>query len=209
MVRQGMLLVISAPAGTGKTTLCRELLRRFTGMRESISYTTRSPRPDEVNGADYHFISPAQFRRMIGQNTFAEWSEVHGNLYGTSLESLTEARANGADLLLNIDCQGTEKLKERFKDICSVFILPPSLQELRRRLEQRGTDTSVEIEGRLMRAAEEIRTAGGYDYIVVNDSLPKALDDISAILTAHRLKAVHMLPLARALICCSDPLHET
>jgi guanylate kinase len=193
MKREGLILIISAPSGAGKTTLCRELLKRFPGMRESISYTTRRPRPGEVHGQDYFFISPDEFQRMIRDDAFAEWAEVHGNLYGTALKTLEDARKSGIDLVLDIDCQGARQLKEQFGGGSYIFILPPSMDELRRRLESRSSDAPEVIERRIRRAAEEIRESRWYDYIIINDQLENAFGELSAIVVAHRLRTFRML----------------
>ena len=193
MKREGLIMIISAPSGAGKTTLCRELRRRFPEMKESISYTTRAPRPSEVNGEDYHFVSRAKFHDMVTQEAFAEWAEVHGNFYGTALATLVDARATGVDLLLDIDCQGALTLKERFEGGVYVFILPPSLKELRRRLEGRSSDAPDVIERRIKRASEEIREARWYDYIVINDNLENATSDLCAIVLAQFRKSFRML----------------
>jgi guanylate kinase len=193
MKREGLILIISAPSGAGKTTLCNHLLKRFPSMRESISYTTRPPRPGEVAGRDYCFVSYDQFQAMIAEDAFAEWAEVHGNLYGTALKTLEEARKNGIDLVLDIDCQGALKLKENFEGGAYVFILPPSMAELRRRLENRSSDAQEVIERRIARAAEEIREARWYDYIIINDVFDTAFEDLSAIVLAHNRKTFRML----------------
>jgi guanylate kinase len=193
MKREGLILIISAPSGAGKTTLCRELLKRFPGMRESISYTTRKPRPGEVHGQDYFFVSTEEFQRMIDEDAFAEWARVHDNLYGTALKTLEDARRNGIDLVLDIDCQGALKLKEQFEGGSYIFILPPSMVELRRRLESRSSDAPEVIERRIIRAADEIREARWYDYIIINDSIEDAFEGLSAIVTAHYHRTFRML----------------
>jgi guanylate kinase len=193
MKREGMVLIISAPSGAGKTTLCRHLLEIFPAMQESISYTTRQPRQGEVHGVDYYFVTRDVFMKMVDQDAFAEWAEVHGNLYGTALSSLKEARTNGIDMLLDIDCQGAMKLKEQFEGGCYVFILPPSMEELRRRLDNRSSDTPDVIEKRIVRAAEEIKEARWYDYIIINDSLEKALDELAAIVISNSRKTFRMM----------------
>jgi len=193
MKREGLIMIISAPSGAGKTTLCRELLKRFPTMRESISYTTRQPRNGEVEGEDYFFVSREEFQRMIAGDAFAEWAEVHGNLYGTALKTLEEARRNGNDLVLDIDCQGARQLKERFEGGSYIFILPPSMEELRRRLECRSSDAPAVIDLRINRAAEEIREARWYDYIIVNDRFENAFDELSAIVVAQSRRTFRML----------------
>jgi len=193
MKREGLILIISAPSGAGKTTLCNHLLQRFPAIRESISYTTRSPRPGEVDGKDYFFVPRERFLAMVEEDAFAEWAEVHGNLYGTALTTLEHARRNGIDLVLDIDCQGAMKLKENFEGGVYVFVLPPSMDELRRRLESRSSDSQEVIDRRIKRASEEIREARWYDYIIINDLFEKAFEELSSIVTAHSLKTFRML----------------
>lgn len=186
-------MIISAPSGAGKTTLCRKLRRRFPNMRESISYTTRLPRPGEVDGQDYNFVSRETFQTMVSEDAFAEWAEVHGNLYGTALKTLEDARKNGVDLLLDIDCQGALTLKERFEGGVYVFILPPSMKELRRRLESRCSDEQEVIERRIRRAATEIREARWYDYLIINDRIEDAFEELAAIVLAQSRRTFRML----------------
>jgi guanylate kinase len=193
MKREGIILIISAPSGAGKTTLCRALLERFPNMKESISYTTRTPRVGEVHGEDYFFVSREEFQRMVASDAFAEWAEVHGNLYGTALATLEEARRNGVDLVLDIDCQGARRLKEQIERCVYVFILPPSMAELRRRLESRSSDAQEVIDRRIERAAAEIREARWYDYIIINDNLEAAFEELAAIVLAHSRKTFRML----------------
>ena len=193
MKREGLIMIISAPSGAGKTTLCRQLLKRFPTMLESISYTTRSPRPGELNGKDYFFVSREEFQRMVAEDAFAEWAEVHGNMYGTALKTLEDARKNGIDLVLDIDCQGALKLKENFEGGVYIFILPPSMQELRRRLESRSSDSQDVIERRILRASAEIRESRWYDYIIINDLFENAFEELSAIVLAQNRKTFRML----------------
>jgi guanylate kinase len=193
MKREGLILVLSAPSGAGKTSLCRELFKTFPDMKESVSYTTRAPRPGEVEGVAYHFVSPEVFDRMVAEDAFAEWAEVHGNKYGTALSTLEEARKNGIDLVLDIDCQGAQRLKEQFDGGVYVFIMPPSMGELRRRLEHRSSDAQEVIERRIVRAAEEIREARWYDYIIINDNFDVACRELAAIVIAHRRKTFRMM----------------
>lgn len=193
MKREGLILILSAPSGAGKTSLCRELFKTFPDMKESVSYTTRAPRPGEVEGEAYHFVTGDEFDRMVAEDAFAEWAEVHGNKYGTALRTLEEARKNGVDLVLDIDCQGALKLKEQFEGGVYVFIMPPSMEELRRRLEHRSSDAQEVIELRIARAAAEIREARWYDYIIFNDNFDIACRELAAIVIAHRRKTFRMM----------------
>lgn len=193
MKREGIILIISAPSGAGKTTLCRALMERFPNMKESVSYTTRTPRAGEVHGEDYFFVSRDEFQRMVDSDAFAEWAEVHGNLYGTALATIDEARRNGVDLVLDIDCQGARRLKEQIERCVYIFILPPSMVELRRRLENRSSDTQDVIDQRIERAAEEIREARWYDYIIINDRFETAFEELAAIVVAHGRRTFRML----------------
>lgn len=193
MQQEGLLIVISAPSGAGKTTLCNGLVTRFPALKESISYTTRQPRAGEQDGVDYHFVSVERFKQMIAENGFAEWAEVHGNFYGTAIATLEQARVDGIDILLDIDCQGARILKDRGINGLFVFVLPPSMAELRRRLESRSSDAKEVIERRITRATEEIREARWYDYIVVNDRLDEAHEALASIVTAARQTTGRML----------------
>jgi len=193
MQQEGLLIVISAPSGAGKTTLCNALVSRFPALKESISYTTRQPRQGEQDGVDYHFVSVDRFKQMIAENGFAEWAEVHGNFYGTAIATLEQARVDGIDILLDIDCQGARILKDRGINGLFVFVLPPSMAELRRRLESRSSDAKEVIERRIARATEEIREARWYDYIVVNDRLDEAHEALASIVTAARQTTGRML----------------
>lgn len=193
MKREGLILIISAPSGAGKTTLCNGLLQRFPEMRESVSYTTRLPREGEVQGVDYHFITRQVFEEMIAEGAFAEWAEVHGNLYGTALGSLRAAFDDGIDLVLDIDCQGAQILREHLSGAVFVFILPPSMDELRRRLESRSSDAFDVIERRIQRAAAEIKESRWYDYIVINDNIDEALAELSAIVLSQMRRTARML----------------
>ncbi len=186
MPSEGLLIVISAPSGAGKTTLCNGLVRRFPALKESISYTTRAPRSGEQDGVDYHFVSLEQFQQMIDREEFVEWAQVHGNYYGTAIATLEQARTAGVDILLDIDCQGARILKERGIKAQFVFVVPPSMAELRRRLEARSTDDPEVIEQRIARATEEIRESRWYDYILVNDRLEDALEALASIVMSAR-----------------------
>jgi len=190
---RGLLIVISAPSGTGKTTLTRMLLKEFPNIEFSISFTTRKPRPGEVNGKDYWFISREEFLKRIEEGDFLEWAEVYGNLYGTSKSQVLKALNEGKDVLLDIDTQGALQVKENFPEAVLIFILPPSLEELERRLRNRGTDPEEVIEKRLKIAREEIKRAKFYDYIVVNDVLEVAYNKLKSIISAEKCKTKRFL----------------
>ncbi|HLF85525.1 MAG TPA: guanylate kinase, partial [Nitrospiria bacterium] len=175
MEKQGILFVVSAPSGTGKTTLCREMTIKLPNLTHSVSYTTRSPRADEVDGREYLFVNETRFREMIERNEFAEWAEVHGNLYGTHNGHLLDIMNRGEDILLDIDSQGAIQMKKRFKDGVFIYILPPSFEVLKSRLTDRGSESTEEIRKRLKKAKEEIWNYREYYYIVVNDDFKKAL----------------------------------
>jgi guanylate kinase len=186
MKRQGILFIISAPSGAGKTTLCKEVIDILPNLRHSVSYTTRAPRPGEVRGRDYFFVSPAEFAGMVAAGEFAEWAEVHGNRYGTAITTLEEYRAQGVDVILDIDCQGARQLKERYGEGVFIFILPPSFHELRRRLDLRNSDSDEVKDRRIKGAAEEIKESRWYDYIIINDVYSKAVEELKSVLIAER-----------------------
>ena len=183
----GNLYVVAAPSGAGKTTLVRLLLDGQQDIRLSISYTTRDPRPGEENGREYHFVDTAEFRSMIDRHDFLEWAEVHGNFYGTSQKWIADQLAAGVDVLLEIDWQGAQQVRSLFPAAIGIFILPPSMEELTRRLTGRGTDSSSVIARRLAAAQAEMRHVGEFDYVIINDSLEQALDDLRAVVRASRL----------------------
>ncbi len=193
-IREGILFVLSAPSGAGKTSLCREIIAFFPNLRQSISFTTRQIRNGERDGEDYHFIDQSTFEMMIRSGAFAEWAQVHGNLYGTSLATLEDGRQQGVDLLLEIDCQGAAQIRKNYRQGVFVFILPPSMAELKRRLEGRQTDPPEIVAQRLVNARYEIRQAGGYDYVVVNDEFAQAADELKAILRAEGCRSSRVLP---------------
>jgi len=193
MKRQGILFIISAPSGAGKTTLCKEVVDIFQNLRHSVSYTTRAPRPGEVHGRDYIFVSPSEFEKMITAGEFAEWAEVHGNHYGTAIKSLDEYRTKGIDVILDIDCQGARQLKERNGDGVFIFILPPSFHELRRRLDSRNSDSDEVKERRIRNASDEIKELGWYDYIIVNDLFSKAVEELKSVLIAEQCRTLRVI----------------
>ena len=186
--RRGILFIISAPSGTGKTTLCKQLTANLPGLWHSISYTTRKPRPGEEHGREYYFIGEQTFREMIARHEFVEWAQVYGHLYGTPRKSLAEKIEQGVDVLLEIDVQGAMQVKKRFEDSVSIFILPPSMAVLRARLHTRASDTTEEIQGRLNKVKEEVWSYREYAYVVRNEDLDRSLRDLTSIFWSERLK---------------------
>jgi guanylate kinase len=176
----GRLFIVSAPSGAGKTTLCREVLKRIPDLLYSVSTTTRAPRLGEVGGADYHFITKDQFLQKIAENRWAEWAEVHGNYYGTSADFITEGLSNGKSILLDIDVQGARQIRQRFSGSIAIFILPPSMTVLKDRLTSRQTDPPSVIEKRLAHAHVEISESSSYDHVLVNDGLSDSVEQLTA-----------------------------
>ena len=186
-IGKGTLFVISAPSGAGKTTLCQKLLKKMPGLRLSVSYTTRQPRKGEANDVDYTFVSKRKFMGMIERGEFAEWAAVHGNLYGTSMKRLRKLTAEGYDIILDIDTHGAMQLKSNYENAVYVFILPPSIGALEKRLVNRKTESEDIIAGRLDNAKTEIASYRNYDYIIINDRLDKACRELESIIIAAKL----------------------
>ena len=182
----GHVFILSAPSGAGKTTLLRAALERLPDLRYSVSYTTRAPRAGEVYGRDYVFISPAEFEDGIRADRWAEWAQVHGNYYGTSAEALSQALAEGRDVLLDIDVQGARQILKRFSQSVTIFIMPPSLEILEARLRSRGTDRPEAVTLRLRNAREEMAQKEMYRHVIVNDDLPTAVRELVAIIGSYR-----------------------
>ena len=186
--RPGLLFVVSAPSGAGKTSLVANLLTRFQSLSVSVSHTTRSPRAGEKDGISYHFIDVPTFDTMVAAGAFLEHANVFGNRYGTALDSVRQPLASGIDLVLEIDWQGAAQIRQLMPDAITIFILPPSLETLEKRLRQRGQDDDNVIERRLSKAREEMSHCSEYDYLVVNDAFDRAADDLAAIVRAERLR---------------------
>jgi guanylate kinase len=196
---QGRLYVVAAPSGAGKTTLVKALMQREPRIQFSVSYTTRKPRPNEVPGRDYHFVSAERFQEMIANNEFLEHARVFDNCYGTGVRTVQEALSNGEQLLLEIDWQGARQVRARLPDACSIFILPPSREALELRLKGRSTDSDEVIERRLRDAAADLGHWTEFDYVVINDRFEQAIEDLQAIvenrgshLVAQRPEVVHL-----------------
>lgn len=187
--RRGLMLVLSSPSGAGKSTIARTLLEKVEDLNLSVSVTTRTRRGSEIDGVHYHFISDAEFERLRDGEALLEWAEVHGNFYGTPREAAEESMAQGRDMLFDIDWQGALQLQEKMPaDVVSVFILPPSLEELRSRLHRRAEDTDDVIDMRLENSREEMQHWRDYDYVVINEDLDEAFAAVRSIIYAERLR---------------------
>lgn len=186
--KKGLILVISAPAGAGKTTLCKRLLQAFPSFTYSVSFTTRPPRKNEIEGVDYYFVSQEEFKKMIKKEAFLEWAEVHGELYGTSAKLLDRAIEGEKDVVLEVDVKGGKRIKGKYPEAILIFLLPPSWEELIKRLKGRATENDEKTKQRLIRAKKEVKFLPFYDYFIINDDINKALQDLSTIINAERCR---------------------
>ena len=202
--RRGLLIVLSSPSGAGKTTISRMLMDYDPSITMSVSATTRPMRPGEVEGRDYHFVSDPEFQRLIAADEFAEWAYVFDHRYGSPKEPIKDALKDGRDILFDIDWQGTQQLEYAFRtDLVRIFILPPSMAELRQRLVDRGTDSDEVIAERMRRAASEIGHWAEYDYVLINDDVERCSMDVQAIITAerlHRERQPYLMQFVRELV---------
>jgi guanylate kinase len=197
VARRGLMLVLSSPSGAGKTTLSRKLLDMDKGVALSISVTTRKMRPGEKDGRDYHFIERRQFDALVEKNDLLEWAEVFDNFYGTPKKPVMDALASGRDVLFDVDWQGTQQLRDKApNDLVSIFVLPPSIPELERRLKTRAQDDYETIHRRMAKAADEMSHWAEYDYVVINHDIDQAFADVAAILAAERLKRERQVGLS-------------
>src|SRR2546423_6242376 len=187
IARRGLMLVLSSPSGAGKTTLSRKLLEADPGVELSVSVTTRKQRPGEIDGRDYHFIDTARFEAMVKQGELLEWAQVFGHRYGTPRSPVETALANGHDVLFDIDWQGTQQLRERARhDLVSIFVLPPSMSDLERRLRRRAQDPDEAIRARMATAADEMSHWAEYDYVVINTDVDRTFREVQTIPAAER-----------------------
>jgi guanylate kinase len=199
--RPGLLVVVSSPSGAGKTTLCHRLIGEFPDIVFSVSYTTRKKRRGEEEGVDYCFVDEVAFDAMVQREEFAEWAEVHGHRYGTTVAAVRQALEGGKDVLFDIDYQGGRQIKAKFNnEAVLVFVLPPSLEELERRLRKRATDDEEVIARRLKKAHDELKQYGLYDYLIVNDELTKSYDKLRAIYLAAQCEIERVGHVAEALV---------
>lgn len=184
----GTLTIVSAPSGAGKTTLVQGVLEQDPALSLSVSYTTRTPRPGEQHGREYHFIDIGSFCALRDRGEFLEWAEVHGNYYATSRVWIRDQLAAGRDIMLEIDWQGAQQVRKAFPEAVSVFVLPPSIEALEARLRGRGTDSEEVIARRLLAAKGEMRHVGEFEYVILNNELSHAIDDLAAVVRASRLR---------------------
>ena len=197
---RGQLFVLSGASGAGKSTLRERIRKRFPELWYSVSCTTRAPRAGEIDGEDYSFISTDSFLATVKARGFLEWAEVHGHYYGTPWEQVVSSLENGRDVLLEIDVQGARQVKIHLPQACFIFVLPPDVETLKKRLRRRGTEDESEMKTRLDRATREMAEAPWFDYLVINDDLERASEELGAVITASRCRAATVLPRVLGLV---------
>ena len=200
MSERPSLIVVSGPSGAGKSTILSRALRELDRLRFSVSHTTRGPREGETAGVDYHFVGRDEFDRMRQASRFLEWAEVHGQLYGTSLDEYERAVREGVDLLLDLDVQGASHVRESFPDAVSIFILPPSYAALERRLRDRGADDEASFRRRIVAAGEELGLYRAYDYAIINEDLDTSVESLEAVIRAARCRTSRVDPQAQSIL---------
>lgn len=200
MSNKGNLFVISAPSGSGKTSLASSIIHQVPNLNFSISHTTREPRAGETDGVEYHFVGEVDFKKMIDEDAFLEWAAVYGNYYGTSRDFVELRRKSGCDVLLDIDVQGAREVKLQEPESTMIFVLPPSYQVLKKRLQKRGSDNSRVIESRLKFARKEIFCHEEYDYLVLNDDMDLAIDELKSIIYSVRCRHDRRIKLAKQVV---------
>lgn len=204
-MKVGRLYVISAPSGTGKTTLLKRVMKELPQMKFSVSYTTRPSRSGEKDGVDYHFVSRDEFQGMIQAGEFAEWTEVHGNFYGTSRAYLEKCLCRDADVILDIDTEGAAQIHQRYPQGVYIFILPPGMEDLKERLTRRGSESQEMIDLRLRNASKEIERMDQYEYIVINEQIDEAAERIKAIIVAEKCKRERVMRQLKDALGSEDP----
>jgi len=197
---RGTLFVVSSPSGGGKGTIIRRVLDVVENLSYSVSYTTRAPRQNELDGREYFFINRDTFDEMVAAREFLEWACVHGNFYGTAKKQIMEETAAGADIILEVDVQGAASVRQLLMDSVSIFILPPSYDVLRQRLIARGTDSPQQLEVRLRNAPEELKQYSSFDYVIINDEIDRAAAQLASIIYAERARCMRQEPLVREVI---------
>ena len=197
---RGILFVVSSPSGGGKGTLIRRVLNKVKSLSYSVSFTTRAPRAGEADGREYFFVTLEKFKQMIGANEFLEWAHVHGKLYGTAREQVVRELSQGRDIILEVDVQGAASIRELMADSVSIFILPPSFEVLKHRLEARGTDSPEELDLRLRTAPMELKDHASFQYVIINDDVEAAADEMTAIVQAERARLSRREPQVRRVV---------
>jgi len=195
----GQLYVISGPSGSGKSTIIQLLRKGVTGLGYSVSHTSRRPRNNETNGLNYHFVDRVTFRRMIDEDAFVEWAEIYDDFYGTSFSSLNNQVTQGRDVVMDLDSQGAKNIKEHFKDTTLIYILPPSIEPLEKRLRERDTDDAKVIGTRMAKALKEIQNCVWYHYMIINDDLHKAVRKVQSIIISQRCRKARMFPMVKEM----------
>ncbi|MFP4036132.1 MAG: guanylate kinase [Desulfobacteraceae bacterium] len=201
----GGIYVVSGPSGVGKSSIIREVMALLEGLAYSVSHTSRKPRPGEMDGREYHFVGRDDFRRMIGQGGFAEWAEVYGDYYGTSILEVEQKIERGLDLIMDVDVQGAANIRSRFRDCVLIFVLPPSMDVLAGRLKGRGADDEASMTRRLEKAAREMENASWYDYIIINQELNRASDELASIVKAERCRSSRRIHLLSGILPPRNP----